>query len=202
MAKISKEWVEAYFEYGVDIQNRKVFLFDNVDADSIGHVVKGLYLMEAGVTKAQKESGNIPSIEVFIGSFGGSEYEMYALYDVIRTLNSPVKTTAIGKCMSAAPLLVACGEPGQRWSTPNTFFMVHQSWTTIEDPSKLGEIEIEMKHMRKLEERWLELMVKHTDKDKKHWKRICDKGQDFYFDAETAQEWGLIDHIWDEKEGE
>src|SRR6188474_705441 len=101
-ARITKDWIEAYFEYGIDRQNRRIFLFDGVDEGAIGTVIKGLYYMDS-------ESVEKP-IELFIGSFGGSEYEMFGLYDVIRTLRAPIYTTAIGKCMSAAPLLVACGE--------------------------------------------------------------------------------------------
>lgn len=191
--KISKDWVDAYFEYGVDINNRRVFLFDGVDEDSIGHVIKGLYLMEANSTDKP--------IELFIGSFGGSEYEMFALYDVIRTLKTPIHTTAIGKCMSAAPLLVACGEPGHRYATPNTWFMIHQSWGDWGEKD-VDVLKREVKHYDAMEQRWAELMAKHSNQIVNFWlKKSREKG-DVYFDAYKAQELGLIDHIWDEKEGE
>lgn len=192
-ARITKDWVEAYFEYGVDIQNRKVFLFDGVDESSIGAVIKGLYLMEA-------ESQENP-IELFIGSFGGSEYEMFALYDVMRTLKSPIHTTAIGKCMSAAPLLVAGGEQGERYATPNTWFMVHQSWDDFGE-KRIDSLKNDLKHYEEMGKRWYEAMALHTDKTAAFWKKECEKVGDKFFTAEQAQEWGLIDHIWDEKEEE
>jgi ATP-dependent Clp protease protease subunit len=202
MSKITKDWVEAYFSYGVDIVNRKVFLFDGVDEDSIGYVIKGLYLMEADHTKAQMEKGEYKPIELFIGSFGGSEYEMWALYDVIGTLNSPIHTTAIGKCMSAAPLLVCRGEPGHRYATPNTWFMVHQSWEDWGEKDK-DVIKEEIKHYDDMEKRWYDLMAIHSNRDAAFWRKLCTKKKgDTYFDAQTAQEYGLIDHIWDEKDGE
>lgn len=200
-AKISKDWVEAYFEYGVDINNRKVFLFDGVDENSIGYVIKGLYLMESNVTQAQRESGKIPPIELFIGSFGGSEYEMWALYDVIRTLQSPIHTTAIGKCMSAAPLLVACGEPGHRYATPNCWFMVHQSWDDFGE-RRVDEVKKDIAHYEALGRRWYEVMASHTGLTANDWRKHCENVGDKYFDAYQAQKWGLIDHVWDEKEGE
>lgn len=191
--RISKDWVDAYFQYGVDVNNRRVFLFDGVDEDSIGHVIKGLYLMEA--------SGADKPIELFIGSFGGSEYEMFALYDVIGTLKTPIHTTAIGKCMSAAPLLVARGEPGHRYATPNTWFMVHQSWGDWGEKD-VDVLKREVKHYDAMEKRWAELMGKHSNQEPSYWlKKSREKG-DVYFDAEEAQKLGLIDHIWDEKEGE
>jgi len=200
MAKISKEWVDAYFSYGVDIVNRKVFLFEGVEEDSIGYVIKGLYLMEADHTKTQIENGEYKPIELFIGSFGGSEYEMWALYDVIKTLKSPIHTTAIGKCMSAAPLLVACGEPGHRYATPNTWFMVHQSVDDL-GLKRVDDMKKDLKHYEEMAKRWYELMEKHTNQKAAWWKKQCENVGDHFFNAERAQELGLIDHIWDEKEG-
>jgi len=201
MVRIGKDWVEAYFEYGVDVKNRKVFLFDGVDEDSIGYVIKGLYLMEAENTTEQRSKGTIKPIELFIGSFGGSEYEMWALYDVIRTLESPIHTIAIGKCMSAAPLLVACGEPGYRFATPNTWFMVHQSWTEFLF-ERVDAVKKEIKHYEQMGATWYSMMEKHTNKPSGYWKRECEKVGDKFFDAWAAKEYGIIDHVWDEKEGE
>jgi len=202
MARISKDWVEAYFQYGVDVRNRRVILMDHVDEDSIGYVIKGLYLMEADVTAKQRESGNIPPIELLVGSFGGSEYEMWALYDVIGTLDSPIHTTAIGKCMSAAPLLVARGEVGHRYATPNTWFMVHQSLAGVDDDMRVDELAEEIKHYNAMGDRWYELMEAHTNKSADFWRQQCERVGDKFFDAYQAQEWGLIDHVWDQKDGE
>jgi ATP-dependent Clp protease protease subunit len=193
MVKINRDWIDAYFQYGVDRVNRRVFMFDGVDETSIGIVIKALYYMDS-------ESTEKP-IELFIGSFGGSEYEMFALYDVIKTLKAPIHTTAIGKCMSAAPLLVACGEAGQRYATPNTWFMVHQSWCEWGEKDT-DVLKRDIKHFDELEKVWVELMAKHTKKPAEFWlKKVREKG-DVYFNAEEAQAYGLIDHIWDEKEGE
>jgi len=192
-ARITKDWIEAYFNYGIDRTNRRIFMFDGVDEDSIGMVIKGLYYMDA-------ESTDKP-IELFIGSFGGSEYEMYALYDVIGTLSSPIHTTAIGKCMSAAPLLVARGEPGFRYATPNTWFMVHQSWDDFGE-RRVDEIKKDIRHYEEMGKKWYELMASHTNQTAAFWKKHCEQVGDKYFDAYQAQEWGLIDHIWDEKDPE
>lgn len=192
-ARITKDWIDAYFDYGVDRVNRRIFMFDGVDETSIGTVIKGLYYMNA-------ESKDSP-IELFIGSFGGSEYEMYALYDVIGTLEAPVHITAIGKCMSAAPLLVARGEPGHRYATPNTWFMVHQSWDEF-GAKRTDELKKDLAHYDAMAANWYALMEKHTNKKAAFWKKHCEEVGDKYFDAYTALEWGIIDAIWDQKDGE
>jgi ATP-dependent Clp protease protease subunit len=191
MARIPKDWVDAYFDHGIDISNRRIFLFDDVEEVSIGTVIKGLYQLEA--------TNKSDPIELFVGSFGGSEYEMLALYDVLQNgLRCPIHTIAIGKCMSAAPLLVAAGEVGERWATPNAQFMVHMGSAGVTD----GRVEVskaEVVHAEILGKIWYELMARHTQRPASHWRRLCKKVEDSYFDSETAIEWGIIDQIWSEK---
>ena len=189
---MTKDWIDALFEYGVDRNNRRIFLFDDIDNMPIGLVIKALYLMDS-------ENKEKP-IELFIGSYGGYQYDMFALYDAIQTIHSPIHTVAIGKCMSAAPLLVCCGEKGQRCATPNTFFMVHQGWDDIGE-KRFDEVKNDLEHWRSMEDRWYTLMEKHTSKPSSFWKAQCEKVGDRYFDSHEAQEWGLIDYVWDEKEG-
>ena len=190
MPKISKEWVDAYFAHGVDTANRRVFLND-VDEESIGNIVKGLYLMEA-------ESKDKPC-ELFISSVGGSVYEALALYDILQTLSCPVHTFAYGKCMSAAPLLLAAGEKGQRWVTENVAFMHHDYSSEIEGRGAF--MEGEMRHLNRLDRKWIELLCRHSTKPFAFWQRKAAQSANFYFGAEEAMEWGLADAIWAEKGG-
>ena len=179
------DW-DMYFEYGVDVRNRRVFLIGDVDETPIGHTIKGLYMLAA-------LSGE--PLELMIGSFGGSEYEMFALYDVIQTLPAPVSTVAIGKCMSAAPLLVAAGEPGLRYSCANTQWMVHMGWgSPVEQrPDELRKLSA---HLDLMNTRWYKLMGLHSNKSAAQWSQICRRVGDEYFCAERALELGLIDEIW------
>ena len=45
-------------------------------------------------------------------------------------------------------------------------------------------------------------MAKHGKKDAAFWRRLCNKKEDIYFNAMTAVEYGLVDQLWDEREGE
>jgi ATP-dependent Clp protease, protease subunit len=191
MARINKDLIDIYFDYGVDRQNRRIFLFDDINKDSVGTIIKGLYYMDS-------ESKERP-IELFVGSPGGSEYEMFGLYDVIQTIEAPVHTIAIGHCMSAAPLLVACGEPGFRYAMPNAWFMVHESWDDWGE-KRLGEIKKELEHYRAMDSRWCELMEKHSNQTNKFWSKQSNKIGDAFFNAEQAKQWGLVDHIWGEED--
>ena len=191
MAKrmFDKDWVDAYFDNGVDIANRRVFIGD-IDETSVDYAIKGLYLMET-------ESKTEPC-EMFISSYGGNIYDALALYDIMNTLSCPIHTFAYGKCMSAAPLLLAAGEPGNRWVAPHVAFMHHDWLDDIE--GKASEIEAAYKHNETIGKIWTTLLAKHSNKDFRWWHHRAKKPADFYFSAEEAMEWGLADSMWVEKD--
>jgi len=187
MTKFESAWVDTYFNSGVDIANRRVFLGD-IDAQSVDKAVRGLYLME---TECDQQP-----CEMFISSYGGDIYEALALYDIMNTLQCPIHTFAYGKCMSAAPLLLAAGSKGNRWVSPNVFLM-HHDWSAEVD-GKGQSLQETVRHYTKLNARWIALLSAHSNKNIKWWTSRAVKSNDFYFDANEAIEWGLADNIWDE----
>ena len=184
----SQWWVEAYFDYGVDIANRRVFLDSDIESDSIGAAVRGLYLMQ---TQGDEK------IDLFISSYGGSVYETLALYDIINTIPIPIHTFAYGKCMSAAPLLLACGEPGHRWVAPHVQFMHHDM--SSEELGTRSFLHSAMKSIDALYKDWITLLAKHSEQTYKWWDSKSRLPGDFYYSADEAIEWGLADQMWVER---
>ncbi len=183
------DWVEAYFDNGVDVTNRRVFIGD-IEAETVDFAIKGLYLMET-------ESTTSPC-EMFISSYGGTMYDALALYDIMMTLKCPIHTFAYGKCMSAAPLLLAAGAAGHRWVAPHVAFMHHDWSDEIEGTS--SQIEAAVKHNEVIGKMWTTLLAKHSNKDFRWWQTRAKKPADFYFSADEALEWGIADQAWIEKQ--
>ena len=125
---MTQDWdsARACFEYGVDVDNRRVFLFGEINESTIANSIKAIYLLDS-----QHKS---KAIELFVGSVGGDEYDMLALYDVLNSITAPIHTVALGKCMSAAPLLVAAGEKGCRYSMPGCPWMA-ADWSLFQQTS-------------------------------------------------------------------
>ena len=188
MSKIDIDWVDAYFDHGVDVANRRIFIGE-ITEETVGSAVKGLYLMET-------MDGSTPC-EMFISSYGGSIYDALALYDIMNTMTCPIHTFAFGKCMSAAPLLLAAGEPGHRWVAPHVALMTHDWIDSLE--GKGAELAAGVKHGEDLGRLWNRLIASHSAKDFAYWQRLGKKNADFYFNAEDALEWGIADQIWSEK---
>lgn len=188
MSKIDKDWVDAYFDHGVDVANRRVFIGE-INEETIGAVIKGLYLMET--------IDDSKPCEMFISSYGGSVYDALALYDIMNTMTCPIHTFAYGKCMSAAPLLLAAGEKDHRWVAPHVAMMTHDWLDELE--GRGTQLAAGVKHGEDLARTWNRLIAQHSNKDFAFWQRLSKKNADYYFTADDAIEFGIADQIWSEK---
>lgn len=187
--RYTKDQLEAVLEYGVDMLGRKVYLHGDVEEDTIGRVIRGMYVLGTVSDKP---------IELFVSSYGGVVDESMALHDVTRTIGCPVHTIALGKCMSAAPLLVACGEPGHRYATENTVFMLHDShFDDVE--GRPDDLQVLIDLEKASLGAYAKLLARYSKKPPVFWRNIFRRKTDRYFTATEAQEWGMIDHIWEEK---
>jgi len=189
MVRITAQQIEAALHHGVDIAGRRVFLHGGVDEDTIGRAIRGLYLLA--------DDSRAP-IELYVSSYGGEVDEAFALHDVTRTIQAPVHTVALGKCMSAAPILVACGEPGNRYVSENCVFMLHDC--SLDADGSPAMIMAHAEAARESMKRMAQLLGKYTKKPTAHWSRMFAGKADRFFTAEQAVAWGLVDQVWSEKE--
>lgn len=181
----------AALDHGIDITGRRVFLHGGVDEETIGTAIRGIYLLA--------DLSDSP-IELYVSSYGGELDEAFALHDVTRTVKVPVHTVALGKCMSAAPMLVACGTQGHRYATESTLFMLHGVSISELDGSSTEDLRATADVTEKMVERYARLLARYSRKrDRRFWLRLFASKVDRYFDAEQALAWGLIDQIWSEK---
>lgn len=181
--------LEAALEFGIDVKGRRIFLQGDVETDTIAIAIRGMYLMSYN----SKEP-----IDLYVASYGGDIDQTFALHDVTRTIKVPVHTTALGICMSAAPFLVACGQQGERYASENCEFMLHTA--TLEVDGQMLNMEGTVAATKRRCERMDRLLAKYTKMPYRHWSKFTNSSIDHYFGAEKALEWGLIDHIWSEKD--
>jgi ATP-dependent Clp protease protease subunit len=66
-------------------------------------------------------------IPVFIDSYGGEVYALFAMADIIEQSPVPVATIVIGKAMSAGAVLLSCGTDGYRFASQNAAVMIHEA---------------------------------------------------------------------------
>jgi ATP-dependent Clp protease protease subunit len=192
MARISKDLIDVYYFYGIDRDNRRIFLDGEITQESSQNIRRGILYLDS--------LSHEKPIELWICSEGGDEYCTFSIYDTLRTVKCPVHTIATGMCFSAAPLLVAAGTVGERYITPHCWMMVHQTWFDHVPLARIDEHKRTLEHSFKVCEQWYNLMGKHTKLSAKQWMQKCNRIGDYYFDAEKAVEYGLVDQLWSEKD--
>ena len=85
------------------LEERKVFLWGQVDDKSAKHVVDRLMYLD---------SQSDEEIQFFINSPGGYVTAGFSMYDTIMSLKSPVSTIASGLCASMGSILLSAGKKG------------------------------------------------------------------------------------------
>lgn len=92
-------------------------------------------------------------------------------------------------------LLLAAGEPGMRYSLPNSRIMIHQPSGGMQ--GQASDIEIHAREIIALRKRLNEIYVKHTEKDLETIEKAMDR--DNFMTPETAKEFGLIDEVFEKR---
>ena len=92
-------------------------------------------------------------------------------------------------------LLLAAGEPGQRFSLPNSRIMIHQPSGGAQ--GQATDIEIQAKEILSLRKRLNEIYVQHTGKKLSDIEKAMDR--DNFMSPAEAKKFGLIDEIYEKR---
>jgi ATP-dependent Clp protease protease subunit len=127
-------------------------------------------------------------VRVVVISQGGHVDSGYAIYDTLRYIESPVITIAAGWVASIAVPIFLGAEKKNRFSLPNTRFLLHQ-------PSggaggQATDIRIAAEEILKLKDRLNRLIAKETGKSVDSVAEDCDRN--FWMTADEALEYGLV----------
>ncbi len=142
------------------------------------------------------ESEN-PDKEIFmyINSPGGIVTSGLSIYDTMQYIRPKVSTLCFGQAASMGSLLLTAGEPGMRYSLPNSRIMIHQPSGGYS--GQATDIEIHAKEILSLKARLNQIYVKHTGQKIANVEKNMER--DNFMSAEMAKEFGLIDQIVDKR---
>lgn len=130
-------------------------------------------------------------ISIYINSPGGVVTSGLAIYDTMQYIRPKVSTLCIGQAASMGSVLLAGGEPGMRFSLPNSRIMVHQPSGGYQ--GQASDIMIHAAETQKLKDRLYDIYVQHTGQTKKSVEKALDR--DNFMSPEEAKDWGHIDEI-------
>ena len=172
------------------LKDRIIFLAEDVNATSASLVVAQLLFLESEDPDRE--------ISLYINSPGGSITDGMAIVDTINYIKCPVSTICVGMAASMGAVLLACGEKGKRYATPNAEILIHQPLIGGGGLSgQTTEIKIHADHMVRTREKLNKILSERTGQSLETIMK--DTERDNYMTAEEALKYGLIDGIMDKR---
>ncbi|MDH6294743.1 ATP-dependent Clp protease proteolytic subunit ClpP [Agrobacterium fabrum] len=165
------------------LKERIIFLTGPVEDQMASLVCAQLLFLEAENPKKE--------IALYINSPGGVVTAGMAIYDTMQFIRPAVSTLCVGQAASMGSLLLAAGEKGMRFATPNARIMVHQPSGGFQ--GQASDIERHARDIIKMKRRLNEVYVKHTGRTLEEVEKTLDR--DHFMDADEAKDWGVIDRI-------
>lgn len=166
------------------LEQRKVYLWGQVDEDSSKSIIEQLVYLEATEPGAP--------IHMYINCPGGMVTSGFAMYDMMQIISSPVYTYCIGFAASMGSILLSAGEKGHRYIYPLAEVMIHQpSIGSFQGNS--ADIEINARHIVKTKELSASLLAANCGKTKQHVMKDFDR--DHWMDAKESLAYGIVDEI-------
>jgi len=173
----------AYDIYSRLLKERIIFVSGPVHDGMATLLVAQLLFLEAENPKKD--------ISMYINSPGGVVTSGLSIYDTMQYIKPQVSTLCVGQAASMGSLLLAAGEPGMRFSLPNSRIMVHQPSGGFQ--GQASDIALQAKEILELKKRLNLIYVKHTGQKLDKVENALDR--DNFMTPEEASSWGLIDEI-------
>ncbi|MDP5157868.1 MAG: ATP-dependent Clp protease proteolytic subunit [Flaviramulus sp.] len=164
------------------IEERKVFLWGQVDDKSAKHVIDRLLYLDALETK---------DIHLYINSPGGYVTSGFAMYDCIKSLKSDVSTICSGLAASMGSILLSAGTKGKRFIQPHARVMIHQPSGGAR--GQASDIEITAQEIIKTKELSAKILANNCGQS--YEKVIKDFNRDHWMGAEESVAYGIVDGI-------
>jgi ATP-dependent Clp protease, protease subunit len=161
------------------------FLNGEIDEDSVIECIKW-------ITYENLDSKD-KILTVYINSTGGSLYDAFALIDIMKNSKFPVRTIAMGACMSAAFLIFASGTKGERYAAKNASLMCHQFTESMDN--KYHDLKATMRENDLCNQRMIDILREATGLSAARIKSKLLPASDVYLTAEEAVDLGVADRL-------
>ena len=173
----------AYDIFSRLLKDRIIFLGMPIEEEVANLIIAQMLLLDA------EDPGK--DINIYINSPGGVVTAGLAIYDTMQYIKSPITTICIGQAASMAAVLLAAGNPGHRYSLPNSRIMIHQPLGGAQ--GQATDIEIQAMEIVRIKKLINEILSKHTKQPLAKVEKDSDR--DYYMTAAEAATYGLIDEV-------
>lgn len=191
-------------EYGVNLQDREIFLHGYLDNDLSGGEPGVEYRMATTFIKNLRtlDKNGDALILVHMHSVGGHWNDGIAIYDAICQTKSPVYIVAYAHARSMSSIIFQAAD--KRWLMPNTDFMIH--FGTMSVDSNAISVQSEVAWNQYLNTIMLNIYLEGCKKGrrfsgwsdtriKKFLKKQMEQKQEWYMTPDEAVAYGFADGI-------
>ncbi|MBA4227404.1 MAG: ATP-dependent Clp protease proteolytic subunit [Hyphomonas sp.] len=130
-------------------------------------------------------------ILLILSSPGGHVESGDMIHDMIKFVTAPVKVLGSGWVASAGALIYAAAQKENRYSLPNTRYLLHEPRGGV--GGQATDVEIQAREIIKMRERLNRIFAEATGKPIEQIKKDTDR--DFWMSAQEAVDYGLVNKI-------
>lgn len=164
------------------LKQRTILIYGEINQDLAKSVTEQLLYLSAV---------SDDPITMFINSQGGHVESGDTIHDVIRFIKPKVKMIGTGWVASAGITVYLAADKKDRYSLPNTRYMIHQPAGGVQGQST--EIQIEAKEILRMRKRVNKLIAKATGQTLEQIEKDTDRN--FWLSAEEAKDYGIVGKI-------
>ena len=166
---------------------RDVYLIGDIDKDSARVAIERLREMANDSRRG---------IRLYINSAGGNVTDGLALHDAIRELvvdGYQISVVVQGMAYSMGSVVLQAASPGRRFAFPHSWIMIHEpaKWAGWQSTTAAAQ---HLDRLKQMQAQIYRILADRSGKPLRHIIRDT-KRTDFYLDAASAKEYGLIDEI-------
>jgi ATP-dependent Clp protease protease subunit len=178
----------AYDIFSRLLKDRIVFLGTAIDDSVADVVIAQLLFLESENPDKQ--------IYIYINSPGGQVTSGLAIYDTMQYIKPDISTICIGQAASMAAVLLAAGQKGHRFALPHARMMLHQVLAGVQ--GQASDIEIHAREILRVREDLNKILETHTGQTLEKIEKDTDR--DFFLNAQSALDYGVVDAIITKRE--
>jgi len=170
------------FEKGVNYLDRVIQITGEIGEDVT------FDWLDAALCELERDTKKTVTLKIFSG--GGSVYDALAMVGRLKASRCHIVTEGYGAVMSAATLLLACGN--FRKISEYCQFMHHSSTYGVH--GRHDEVKAEVENAEREERLWAHWMAKFSTQDEQFWYNHG-KNHNMYLSAEQVLVLGVVDAI-------
>lgn len=175
---------EIYDVFSRLMKDRIVFIGEDITPDLVNCLVSQLLWLE-------KQEEDEP-IHLYINSGGGDLTSMFAIYDIMQLVKSPIYTYCLGIAASAAAVLLSAGSKGNRYALPNSEIMIHQP-LAFGVEGQVTDVSIISRQLERSKTNMIKILARHSGKSYEQVEADCQR--DLWLNPTEAIKYGLIDKM-------